>query len=265
MDLADEIMHLALLDEACGDTERARRDARLTEENLARHNACLKRGAAHMSPAGCGDCEDVVYRDIEFGAGPLGLNLAPVVTSGQCRVGCRVVGFHQQLGLDNASPSGREQVKLDDVVVAVDGENVVSLPYDEILHLIRGSSARPRVLRVKNLSAEWCHLEAKSRSRLPGSTIRRRHGNKRGTATGEYSRTTLKVHTPRGRQCDGGNSAGGSGSRRPRRGRMALGSLGQSPNMVVRLINKCFNSLASTISQFQIFRIATHFQILIFP
>lgn len=80
--------------------------------------------------------------NVDFEPGPIGLKLEPVLKNGQKEFGCRVMRF-----VDNGKNSSPSQalksgkINVGDVLTAVNGKNVTSKSYKEIVSLLKSPSS----------------------------------------------------------------------------------------------------------------------------
>ncbi len=86
---------------------------------------------------------------VDFDPGPIGLKLEPVLKNGTKEFGCRVMRL-----IDNGSDASPSQalksgkIKVGDVLTAVNGKNVTSKSYSEIVSLLKSPSSETRGKRI---------------------------------------------------------------------------------------------------------------------
>ena len=94
--------------------------------------------------------------EIEFPAGSMGLELEPVITSSERTIGCRVKDFYFGISYDGLDRDYlQEHVMIGDIIAKVNGTSVVSLPFNNILDMLRSLVDKPRQIVFKNITASW--------------------------------------------------------------------------------------------------------------
>jgi hypothetical protein len=97
--------------------------------------------------------EPVQY-EIRFPPGPMGLELEPVIISSERQIGCRVCDFYFELDHNGIQ---REEllskVSVGDVMKTIDGQNVLSSKFEDILELLRERRSQHKIVVFKNISA----------------------------------------------------------------------------------------------------------------
>lgn len=89
-----------------------------------------------------------------FPPGAMGLELEPVIKSSEREIGCRIKDFYFGVDYRGIEPAQLERlVNVGDIICAIDDMNVKSLPFAEIVDLLRSRKSRQRMLRFKNMSA----------------------------------------------------------------------------------------------------------------
>lgn len=89
-----------------------------------------------------------------FPPGAMGLELEPVIKSSEREIGCRVKDFYFGVDYSGIEPAQLEKlVNVGDIICSVDDFNVRSLPFAEIVDLLRSRKHNQRVLRFKNMNA----------------------------------------------------------------------------------------------------------------
>lgn len=92
--------------------------------------------------------------EVIFPPGPHGLELEPVIISSERSLGCRIKGFFFSLEHEGIDRDYLEaMVAPGDIVCTIDGQNVLSMNFDNILTLLKGIRHKERVLVFKNISA----------------------------------------------------------------------------------------------------------------
>ena len=91
---------------------------------------------------------------INFPPGAMGLELEPVIKSSEREIGCRVKDFYYGMdykGIDPASLEG--QVCPGDIVCTIEGRDVKSLPFQDIVSILRSLKSTARSISFKNIGA----------------------------------------------------------------------------------------------------------------
>ena len=92
--------------------------------------------------------------EVTFPPGPMGLELEPVIISATKQIGCRVRDFYFGVDFDKvALVKLKETVKIGDVLSHLNGQSVLSLPFQEVLGQLRRGKEQARVVVFKNLAA----------------------------------------------------------------------------------------------------------------
>jgi len=85
----------------------------------------------------------------------MGLDLEPVVVSSSRQIGCRVKDFYFDIDHSGVDPVLLQRsVSVGDVMDTVDGESVLSMPFPDIVALLRGSKDRPRVVVFRRMTLD---------------------------------------------------------------------------------------------------------------
>jgi hypothetical protein len=93
--------------------------------------------------------KNVVEYNVEFEPGPIGLKLEPVMINGKNEFGCRVMKFVEKG--TNSSPSQASKsgkINVGDVLTAVNGENVTSKSYQDIVSILKAAALEPQGRRI---------------------------------------------------------------------------------------------------------------------
>jgi len=101
---------------------------------------------------------------VQFTPGPLGMNLEPVIRSMDRELGCRVVEF---VNVNSTLPSQARlsrKIHLGDVITSIDGKNMLSKPYDDIIALLKNptNNANGRTISFRRIK----HASPKSRRNI---------------------------------------------------------------------------------------------------
>ncbi len=92
--------------------------------------------------------------EVLFPPGSMGLELEPVIKSSERELGCRVKDFYFGIDYDGIHPEKlQEKINIGDIICSVDGKSVKSLPFVEVIELLRTSKHLPRCIRFKNIAA----------------------------------------------------------------------------------------------------------------
>ena len=97
---------------------------------------------------------DHVQYTVVFPPGQMGLELEPVITSSERTIGCRVRDYY--FGVDHAGIDEeylRANIMIGDIIIKVNEEPVVSMPFERILDLLRGLRTQSRSVMFKNITA----------------------------------------------------------------------------------------------------------------
>ena len=93
--------------------------------------------------------KNVVEYNVDFEPGPIGLKLEPVMINGKNEFGCRVMKFVEKG--TNSSPSQASKsgkINVGDVLTAVNGENVTSKSYQDIVSILKAAALEPQGRRI---------------------------------------------------------------------------------------------------------------------
>ena len=91
---------------------------------------------------------------VNFPPGAMGLELEPVVTSSEREIGCRVKDFY--FALDHVGMKVQDvknNVGIGDIIVAINGENVLSSRFIDILDKLIRLKDKEKAVTFKDLSA----------------------------------------------------------------------------------------------------------------
>lgn len=89
-----------------------------------------------------------------FPPGAMGLELEPVIKSSEREIGCRVKDFYFGVDYNGIEPAQLERlVNTGDIICAIDDINVKSLPFPDVVDLLRSRRNNQRVIRFKNMNA----------------------------------------------------------------------------------------------------------------
>jgi len=91
---------------------------------------------------------------IEFPPGPMGLELDPVIRSSEREIGCRVKDYY--FGMDHKGVDRKyieTRIAIGDIVCSINGEDVKSLPFVNIVDKLKSLRDSKRVISFKNISA----------------------------------------------------------------------------------------------------------------
>lgn len=92
--------------------------------------------------------------DIVFPPGAMGLELEPVITSSERTIGCRVKDFYFGVAYDGIDQAYlQEHVMIGDIIAKVNDVSVVSLPFSNILDMLRSMTSTTRHIVFKNITA----------------------------------------------------------------------------------------------------------------
>lgn len=87
---------------------------------------------------------------VTFGPGPIGVKLEPVVECQGREVGCRIMKFVDGGDKDPGQARQSGKVRLGDLIIAVDGQDVVSWDYPDIIKLLKRNKG-DRKLQLRNV------------------------------------------------------------------------------------------------------------------
>lgn len=127
---------------------------------------------------------------VNFGPGPIGLKLEPVLKNGDKEFGCRVIKLMTS-GKGTTSPSQAlksGKINVGDVLTAVNGNNITSKSYKEIVSLLTSSGERDVTFRIPRSPAQVMPT-------TPASMIRPSSKNV-ATGNGESQREETMLETP---------------------------------------------------------------------
>lgn len=92
---------------------------------------------------------------VEFPPGPMGLELEPLIRSAEREIGCRVKDYFFTLDHDGVDRSFLEsKVKIGDIISYIDGQDVRSLPFVQIVNLLKSLKSQKKIIWFKNISAQ---------------------------------------------------------------------------------------------------------------
>jgi hypothetical protein len=92
--------------------------------------------------------------EIAFPPGSMGLEFEPVITSSERTIGCRVKDYYFGLDYNGIEKSYiEEHIATGDIITKVDNISVVSMPFSNILDLLRSLVATSRTVSFKNITA----------------------------------------------------------------------------------------------------------------
>jgi glycosylphosphatidylinositol transamidase (GPIT) subunit GPI8 len=100
------------------------------------------------------------YR-VDFPSGAMGLELEPLVKSSDRELGCRVIDFFfapDHKGVDQAYVESK--VKIGDIISNVNGEDVRSKPFEEIVAMLKSLKDKNKTIWFKNISASCKKIES---------------------------------------------------------------------------------------------------------
>lgn len=84
----------------------------------------------------------------------MGLEFEPVIISSERTIGCRVKDFYFGLSYDGLDRDYlQEHVMVGDIITKVNDTSVVSLPFANILEMLRGLTGAARTITFKNITA----------------------------------------------------------------------------------------------------------------
>lgn len=112
--------------------------------------------------------------EIVFPAGPMGLELEPVIISSERKLGCRVKDFYfaiDHTGIDHEEVMSK--VTIGDVISQINGQSVLSLRFQETLDLLRGYKNAARTIVFRNISASWTSAPNNPTPMQTSSTLQR--------------------------------------------------------------------------------------------
>ena len=95
--------------------------------------------------------------EIAFPRGSMGLELEPVITSSEKAIGVKVKDFYYGMDYQGLDPVVLEEcISIGDVISTVNDVNVLSMPFHDILQVIKTSrDSSIRQVVFKNISASW--------------------------------------------------------------------------------------------------------------
>jgi hypothetical protein len=92
--------------------------------------------------------------EIAFPTGSMGLEFEPVITSSERTIGCRVKDYYFGLDYNGIERSYiEEHIAVGDIITKVNNTSVVSMPFGNILDLLRSLVAVSRTVSFKNITA----------------------------------------------------------------------------------------------------------------
>jgi hypothetical protein len=92
--------------------------------------------------------------EIAFPPGSMGLEFEPVITSSERTIGCRVKDYYFGLDYNGIERSYiEEHIAVGDIITKVNNTSVVSMPFGNILDLLRSLVAVSRPVSFKNITA----------------------------------------------------------------------------------------------------------------
>jgi hypothetical protein len=122
-----------------------------SSESPSRRQSSLARNSSSN------DTSDLAY-SVLFGPGSIGLKLEPVVESMGREVGCRVLDFADGGQQDPGQARKTGRIRLGDLLVAINGRDVISWNYPDIIALLRQTAqARERNLAFRSV---WTPTES---------------------------------------------------------------------------------------------------------
>lgn len=90
---------------------------------------------------------------VVFPAGAMGLELEPVIKSSEREIGCRVKDFYYGVDYNGIEPRRLEGlVAIGDIICSLDDVNVRSMPFPEIVDMIRSKRHCQRRVLFKNMA-----------------------------------------------------------------------------------------------------------------
>jgi len=99
--------------------------------------------------------QQVVGYSLEFPAGPMGLELEPVIHSSERKIGCRVKDFYFGVGHSGIDPAVLQyRVSPGDIIVSIEGEVVLSSKFLDILEMLKSLRERSRTVAFKKIISE---------------------------------------------------------------------------------------------------------------
>ena len=91
--------------------------------------------------------------EIRFPPGPMGLELEPIITSSERQIGCRVKDYYFGIDHDGVDPDYvKSNVAIGDIIVQVQGENVLSTKFVDILDKLRSLRENYKLITFKDIS-----------------------------------------------------------------------------------------------------------------
>jgi hypothetical protein len=93
---------------------------------------------------------------IEFPPGKMGLELEPVIKSSEREVGCRVKDFYFSIDHSGIDPNYLEaRIAIGDVICSINGEDIRSMPFVQIVEKLRLLNDETRWITFKNITQSW--------------------------------------------------------------------------------------------------------------
>lgn len=91
---------------------------------------------------------------VQFPPGAMGLELEPVIRSSERELGCRIKDYYFGVDYSGIEPRKLESiVSIGDIICSVDDVVVRSLPFAEIVDMLRSKRNKHRVVKFKNMTS----------------------------------------------------------------------------------------------------------------
>lgn len=127
----------------------------------------------------------------------MGLDLEPVVISSTRQVGCRVKDYYFDLEHDGIDPTlVQSTVSLGDVLDSIDGQTVLSIPFPDIVTMLRSLKSKSRVVVFRRMTLDCEDTHRLSLQHLdsysPSSSLSSEHSKK--LVSSPRPSTSVPVH-----------------------------------------------------------------------
>lgn len=91
--------------------------------------------------------------EVRFPPGNMGLELEPIITSSERQIGCRVKDYYFGIDHDGVDPEYvKTHVAIGDIIIQVQGENVLSTKFVDILDKLRSLRENYKLITFKDIS-----------------------------------------------------------------------------------------------------------------
>lgn len=91
--------------------------------------------------------------EVRFPKGPMGLELEPIITSSERQIGCRVKDYYFGIDHDGVDPEYiKSHVAIGDIIIQIQGENVLSTKFTDILEKLRSLRDSYKLITFKDIS-----------------------------------------------------------------------------------------------------------------